>query len=66
MNNEWLTYVWEHYNILGSFLALAGIVVITKVGKRLVFSVPDLGKMRQMNKDKDKPKWDQEKYWLVW
>jgi sterol desaturase/sphingolipid hydroxylase (fatty acid hydroxylase superfamily) len=62
MNNEWLTYVWQHYNIVAALLALASIVAITIVGKRLVFSVPALGKMRALNKEKDKPKWQQEKY----
>jgi sterol desaturase/sphingolipid hydroxylase (fatty acid hydroxylase superfamily) len=62
MNNEWLMTVWYHYNILGSLLALAAIAGITIVGKRLAFSVPALGKMRQLNKEKDKPKWEQEKY----
>jgi sterol desaturase/sphingolipid hydroxylase (fatty acid hydroxylase superfamily) len=62
MNNEWLSYVWQHYNIVASLLALAGIVAITVVGKRLVFSVPALGKMRALNKEKDKPKWQQDKY----
>ncbi len=62
MNYEWLTLVWGHYNFLGSLLALAGIAGITIVGKKLAFSVPDLGKMRQLNKEKDKPKWEMEKY----
>jgi sterol desaturase/sphingolipid hydroxylase (fatty acid hydroxylase superfamily) len=62
MNNEWLSYAWEHYNLLGSALALAGIIVITIVGKRLIFSVPALGNMRQANKEQDKPKWKMEKY----
>ena len=26
MNNEWLSYVWQHYNIVAALLALAGIV----------------------------------------
>lgn len=62
MNNEWLSYAWEHYNLLGSALALAGIIVITIVGKRLIFSVAALGNMRQANKEQDKPKWKMEKY----
>ncbi|MEZ5501394.1 MAG: sterol desaturase family protein [Halioglobus sp.] len=62
MNNEWLSYVWAHYNIVASLLALAGIVAITMVGKRLLFSVPVLGRMRALNKEMDKPKWAQEKY----
>ncbi|MEZ5572434.1 MAG: sterol desaturase family protein [Halioglobus sp.] len=62
MNNEWLSYVWQHYNILGAVLALAAIIGITVVGKRLLFSVPALGEMRALNKEKDKPKWQTEKY----
>ena len=62
MSNEWLMSVWNHYNILGSLLALAGIAAITIVGKKLTFAVPVLGKMRDLNKEKDKPKWAQEKY----
>lgn len=62
MNNEWLAYIWEHYNIFGSVIALAGIVVLTIVGKKLAFSVPALAEMRALNKEKDKPKWGQEKY----
>jgi sterol desaturase/sphingolipid hydroxylase (fatty acid hydroxylase superfamily) len=62
MNNEWLSYMWQHYNILGSLLALAGIVAITMVGKRLLFSIPALGNTRALNKEKDKPKWAMEKY----
>ncbi len=62
MHNEWLTYVWQHYNILASLLALAIIAAFTIVGKKIVFSVPALGNMRALNKEKDKPKWKQEKY----
>ena len=60
--NEWLMAVWHHYNILGSLLALTAIAGITILGKRVAFSVPALGKMRQLNKEKDKPKWKQDKY----
>lgn len=62
MNNEWLSYLWQHYHIVASLLALASIVVLTIVGKRLVFSVPALANMRALNKEKDKPKWALEKY----
>jgi sterol desaturase/sphingolipid hydroxylase (fatty acid hydroxylase superfamily) len=62
MNNEWLNTLWQHYDIVASLLALAGIVVITVVGKKLLFSVPALAAMRAQNKEKDKPKWKQEKY----
>lgn len=62
MHNDWLSYVWQHYNIVGALLALAGVAAITILGKKLVFSVPALGRMRALNKEKDKPKWKQEKY----
>lgn len=62
MNNTWLPYIWEHYNILESLLALAIIAALTVLGKRVAFSVPALGSMRDMNREKDKPKWKQEKY----
>jgi sterol desaturase/sphingolipid hydroxylase (fatty acid hydroxylase superfamily) len=62
MDNNWLSYIWQHYNIVGSLLALAAIVAITVIGKRLLFRVPALANMRALNKEKDKPKWAQEKY----
>lgn len=62
MNTDWLSYIWQHYNIVESLLALAGIVAITMGGKRLLFKVPALGEMRALNKEKDKPKWALEKY----
>jgi sterol desaturase/sphingolipid hydroxylase (fatty acid hydroxylase superfamily) len=62
MTNDWLHYIWQHYNIVGSLSALAAIVLITIIGKRIMFSVPALAEMRRLNKEKDKPKWKQEKY----
>ena len=62
MINEWLSFVWQHYNISGAMLALAIIAVITIAGKRLLFSVPALGQMRALNKEKDKERWTQAKY----
>jgi len=52
----------DHYNWLGSLLALAGIVAMSKVGKWLVFKVPALAQMREINRVKDKEKWAREKY----
>ena len=52
----------DHYNWLGSLLALAGIVAVSKVGKWLVFKVPALAQMREINLVKDKEKWAREKY----
>jgi len=62
MNNEWLSTVWEHYNILGSAAALACIVVITVIGKKLAFGIPALAEMRRLNAVEDKKKWKREKY----
>lgn len=62
MISEWLSYAWDHYNIVGSLASLACIVAITVAGKKLVFSVPVLGEMRALNKEKDKPKWKMDKY----
>ena len=62
MNNEWLSCIWQHFNILAAMLALAAIAGITIIGKRVLFAVPVLGEMRAQNKEKDKPKWKMEKY----
>jgi len=62
MNNEWLSTIWEHYNILGSAAALACIVVITVIGKKLAFGIPALAEMRRRNREQDKEKWAREKY----
>jgi sterol desaturase/sphingolipid hydroxylase (fatty acid hydroxylase superfamily) len=62
VDNEWLSYVWQHYNIVAALLALASIVAITVLGKKVVFAVPALGRMRALNKEKDKTKWQQDKY----
>jgi len=62
MLNEWLTTLWEHYNILGSVAALALIAGITIVGKKLLFMHPDLAEMRRRNKEEDKKRWQKDKY----
>ena len=62
IDSEWLNYIWQHYHILSSLVALAGIVAITIVGKKILFSVPAVSEMRQRNREKDKPKWKLEKY----
>ena len=54
--------IFDHYNWLGSLLALAGIVTMSKVGKWLLFKVPALAQMREINRVKDKEKWAREKY----
>ena len=62
MNSEWLSTLWEHYNILGSVAALGLIVAISMIGKRLLFKHPDLAEMRRINKAEDKIRWKKEKY----
>ncbi len=37
MDNAWLTTLWENYNIVAALVALASIIVLTKIGKWLVF-----------------------------
>lgn len=62
MSNEWPATLLQHYNWLGSLLSLAGIIVVTKIGKWLVFKVRPLSQMRDLNRKKDKEKWAKEKY----
>jgi sterol desaturase/sphingolipid hydroxylase (fatty acid hydroxylase superfamily) len=62
MDSELLNTVLANYNWLGSLLTLAGIVLVSKVGKWLVFKVPALAEMRDINRRADKEKWSLEKY----
>lgn len=62
MDSEWLSALIANYNWLGSLLALAAIIVISKVGNWLAFKVPALEQMREINRSKDKEKWAIEKY----
>ena len=62
MENTLIATLLEHYHWLGALLSLAGIVAITKAGKWLVFKVPALAEMREINQAKDKEKWAIEKY----
>ena len=48
--NDWLASIWANYNILGAAAALAGIVIVTKVGKLLVFSIKPLAEAREHNR----------------
>ena len=43
-----------NYNLLGSVLSLAGIVVVTKLGKYLLFKVPAMAETKQLNREQDK------------
>ena len=54
--------ILSNYNWLGSLLSLVAIVVLTKVGKRLLFMVPALAEAKQQNRVEDKKKLAKEKY----
>ena len=51
-----------NYNLLGSVLSLVGIVVVTKLGKYLLFKVPAMAETKQLNREQDKLKLAKEKY----
>ena len=57
-----VSVVLEHYHWQAALISLAGIVLISKVGKWLAFKQPDLARMREMNREQDKKKWKMEKY----
>lgn len=54
--------LFRYWNLPASLLALALIALITRTGKWLVFKHPALAQMRDLNREKDKEKWAQEKY----
>ena len=62
MEQSLLQSIFAHYNWQGALLALAGIVVVTRVGKFLVFRVSALQQMRALNRERDKQKWAKPKY----
>ena len=62
MSNHWFALLMEHYNWQASLIALTGIIAITKVGKWLLFKVPAISHMRDINTQSDKEKWRKEKY----
>ena len=62
MNSDWLALIWENYNWLGALVSLVVIVLISTIGKWLVFKMPDLKHMRELNQKEDKVKWKMEKY----
>ena len=62
MTGEWLANIMTHYNWQGSLLALSCIVLISKLGKWLIFKNPALAEMRELNRVADKKKWQIEKY----
>jgi len=62
MDTTWLDTILQHYNWLGSLVSLAGIVILTKLARYLVFRVQPLQDMRDKNREQDKIKWKKEKY----
>ena len=51
-----------NYNLLGSLLSLVGIIIVTKLGKYLIFRVPALAETKQLNRGQDKVKLAKDKY----
>lgn len=62
MENTTISELFQYYNLPGSLLALALVVIITKVGKWLLFKHPALAETRRLNREQDKAKWAMEKY----
>jgi hypothetical protein len=62
MDTTWLDTFLQHYNWLGSLVALVGVVVLTKLSRYLVFRLKPLQEMRKINREQDKIKWKQDKY----
>jgi sterol desaturase/sphingolipid hydroxylase (fatty acid hydroxylase superfamily) len=59
MNSSWLV---EHYDWLASLVSLLSIIAVSLVGKYLAFKVPDLQRMRELNRQHDRQKLAQSKY----
>lgn len=57
-----LTAALEHYHWLGALLTLAGVIVLTRLGKFLAFRVPALAGMKAINRERDREKLAQAKY----
>lgn len=62
MEREWLESILQHYNWFASLLALVFIITVTTLGKWLLFKLPALSEMREINRSRDKEKWKKEKY----
>jgi sterol desaturase/sphingolipid hydroxylase (fatty acid hydroxylase superfamily) len=62
VENEWLSSILQHYNWLASVLSIGVIIAVTTVGKWLLFRLPALSEMREINRASDKKKWKKEKY----
>lgn len=59
---EQLAILIEHYSWQGSLLCLLAIIVLTKLGKLLVFRVPAFAEAKRINRIQDKQKLAKEKY----
>lgn len=57
-----LDVFYEHYHWQAALLAIAGIILVTKVSKFLVFKVPALQAMRERNLEEDSHKRAKPKY----
>lgn len=55
-------FLTDHYNWQAALLSLGLIILITKIGKWLLFRVPALAQARELNREADKQKWAQSKY----
>ncbi len=62
MNTEWLQTLLQHFHWQAALLTLAAVIVATKTGKYLAFKNPDLAEMKRINRERDKPKYEQPKY----
>lgn len=60
--NSGISLVVEHYHWQAALASLVGIILVSKVGKWLVFKHPELARMRELNHEKDREKWQMEKY----
>jgi len=58
----WVVDVAGHYNFYGALSVLIAMVLVTKVGKFIIFKVPALARMKKINEKEDGEKFKQEKY----
>lgn len=57
-----ISLILEHYHWQAALASLVLIVLVSTVGKWLVFRQPDLARMRELNREQDKQKWALDKY----
>lgn len=58
----WLVEVVNQYNFYGAVAVLVAMVLVTKVGKFLIFKVPALAEMKKINEKADAEKLSLDKY----